>query len=234
MNPNNNRLLMTIFLCGVLSGACASLSDRRSGDNFLLEYRVYQGHVRAGDAAVNKKDYEKAIDRYSKAIDISPFVASHYYYRGLARYNKGNRDGAMDDFDKVIVLDSTWRTAYVYRGLCHEKRKEYEKALSDYKRALSLKNDDATIHNNLGWLYATANDEAFQDKAKALEHAMRAAELSKGRNAQILDTLAKAYFINGKVKEAIDAEKQALKWEPTNQEFKRNLEEYEKASSIDD
>ena len=39
--------------------------------------------------------------------------------------------------------------------------------------------------------------ENIQDKAKALEHAKKAAELSKEDNAEISDTLARVYFING-------------------------------------
>ena len=75
----------------------------------------------------------------------------------------------------------------------------------------------------------TQNDESFRDKVKALEHAKKAAELSKEKNAEILDTLAKAYFINGQIKDAIDTENKALKLEPYNDEFKGRLKEYEKA-----
>ena len=70
---------------------------------------------------------------------------------------------------------------------------------------------------------------AFRDKVKALEHAKKAAELSKEKNAEILDTLGMAYFINGHVKEAIDAENKALKLEPYNDEFKGKLKEYDTA-----
>jgi Flp pilus assembly protein TadD len=117
----------------------------------------------------------------------------------------------------------------VYRGLCREKLSRYKDALSDYTKALELKTNDAAIHNNIAYLYVSANDESFRDKAEALEHAKKAAELSKGKNAEIMDTLARAYFMNGMVKEAIDAENKALKLEPYNDEFKGRLKEYEKA-----
>ena len=101
---------------------------------------------------------------------------------------------------------------------------EYQGALNDYRRALNLKPNDASIHNNLAWLYATAKDEKFQNKLKALEHAKKAAELTKESNAEILDTLARAYYINGRVKEAIETEKKALEIMSQNEEFKKNLE----------
>jgi len=133
------------------------------------------------------------------------------------------------DFGKVLIIDPGMSSAYVYRGLCRERLEKYKDALNDYTKALELKPNDAAIHNNIAYLYVSANDESFRDKVKALEYAKKAAELSKEKNAEILDTLARAYFLNGMVKEAIDAENKALKLEPYNDEFKGRLREYEKA-----
>ena len=44
----------------------------------------------------------------------------------------------------------------------------------------------------------------------ALEHARKAAQFSNEKNAEILDTLARALFVNGKIKEAEETEKKAL------------------------
>ena len=58
----------------------------------------------------------------------------------------------------------------------------------------------------------------------------KGAELSKEKDAEILDTLAKAYFINGKLKEAVEDERKALNLAPDNEGFKGNLGVYEEAS----
>jgi tetratricopeptide (TPR) repeat protein len=110
---------------------------------------------------------------------------------------------------------------------------DYQGALNDYRKGLEINPKDPSIHNNLAWLYATAKGEKFQDKLKALEHAAKAVELSSERNVEILDTLARVYFINGKIDEAIETEKKALKLEPNNERFKENLKEYEKAMKKD-
>ncbi len=222
-------LFLISFLSGILITGSNSFSNEIKAKDFQRQYRQYQGQVRAGYVAIKKKQYAEAIKYYSKAIEVSPFVASHYYYRGLALYRKGNKDKAIEDFHNVIILDPRWRSAYIYRGLCRMKGGEYKGALSDYKSALKMNPKDSGIHNNLAWLYATANDEKFRDKGKALEHAKKAAELSKERNAEILDTLARAYFINGKINEAIATENKALKLKPYNDGFKKNLKIYQKA-----
>jgi tetratricopeptide (TPR) repeat protein len=222
-------IVCIFFLCWGLSSGSASSSESKGGDDFQKQYRAYQGYARSGYTAFQKKEYSKAIEHYTKAIEMSPFVASHYYYRGLAWYRKGDTERTIEDLDKVIILDPRHTNAYIYRGLCRMIRSECAEALRDYKSAMKLKPKDSSIHNNLAWLYATAKDEKFRDKGKALKHAKKAAELSKERNAEILDTLARAYFINGKINEAIATENKALKLKPYNDGFKENLKIYQKA-----
>jgi Flp pilus assembly protein TadD len=200
-----------------------------ANDDFAARYKAYKDHVQSASSAFQKKDYASAITNYSKAIEMSPFEINNYYNRGIAYCKSGKEKEAEEDFNKVIVMDPRMSSAYVYRGLCREKLGEYQDALNDYTKALELRPNDAAIHNNIAYLYVSANDENFRDKVKSLEHAKKAAELSKEKNAEILDTLARAYFINGMLNEVIDAENKAIKLEPYNDEFKGKLREYEKA-----
>jgi len=218
-----------------LENSNRSHETRPEGDrgDFAKEFHSYQSAVRAGKSAFNKKDYTTAVANYSKAIERSPFEVDLYHDRGVAHYKSGKAQDAVEDFNKVLVMDSRRYSAYVYRGLCHEKSGNYISALKDYTSALGMNPKDAGIHNNLAWLYATAKDEKIQDKAKALEHAKKAAELSNERNAEILDTLARAYFFNGMHKEAVDAEEKAIKLEAGNEGFKENLKEYGKVLSTE-
>ena len=201
--------------------------QKKESKDFQSSYNEYKEYIKAGKIAIAKKEYIKAIDNYSKAIELSPFESSHYYYRGLAWYKKGNRKRAVEDFTKAVLLDSKSSSAYIYRGLCRMEEGEYREALSDFKMALERDPKNAGIHNNLAWLYITAQDEKYQDKRKALEHAKKAAEFSQEKNAEILDTLAQAYFINGKVKEALETERKALTLEPTNGVFSEKVKQYE-------
>lgn len=65
---------------------CVSTSPQKRGDDFLTRYKEYKSLGRAGQAFLKKGEYDKAIDQYSKAIEVSPFEVSNYYYRGLAWY----------------------------------------------------------------------------------------------------------------------------------------------------
>jgi tetratricopeptide (TPR) repeat protein len=217
--------IIAIFICLPIISDSLALAN----DEFAEQYKAYQQYIQSASAAFQKKDYASAITSYSKAIEMSPFEINNYYNRGISFFKTGKEKEAETDFDRVIVMDPRMSSAYVYRGLCREKLGKYKDALNDYTKALELKPNDAAIHNNIAYLYVLANDESFRDKVKALEHAKKAAELSKEKNAEILDTLARAYFINGQIKEAIEIEDKAVKLEPYNDEFKERLKEYQKA-----
>ena len=211
-----------------------SSTSVQANEEFAEKYKSYQQCIKSGSDALQNKDYSSAIINYSKAIELSPFEINSYYNRGIAYHKSGKEKEAEEDFDKVIIMDPRMSSAYVYRGLCRERLGKYKDALIDYTKALELKPNDAAVHNNIAYIYVSANDESFRDKIKALEHAKKAAELSKEKNAEILDTLAGAYFLNSMVKEAIDAENKALKLEPYNDEFKGRLKGYEKELANDD
>jgi tetratricopeptide (TPR) repeat protein len=209
---------------------CALIVSRvaTAADNFEATYKAYKGHVQSGSESLQKGDYQQAVVNLSKAIEMSPFEAMLYFNRGIALYKSGKMKEAEEDFEKALILDQRMVNALVYRGLCREKLGKEKTALEDYTKALQQHPNDVSIENNLAWLYATAKEEGVRDKLKALEHASKAAALSKEQNAGVLDTLARVYFINGKVIEAIETEKKAIGLEPYNKEFKENLAFYER------
>ena len=89
----------------------------------------------------------------------------------------------------------------------HAVGKERE-AMKTYDRIIRLDPDSALALNNLAWLLATAEDESLRDQRAALVLADKAVALE--RSAMYLDTLAEAYFVNGKVREAVATIREAI------------------------
>lgn len=83
-------------------------------------------------------------------------------------------------------------------------------------KALEALPNDPTILNNLAWFYATSPPPYFMPEA-ALKLAIEAAE--KSQEPHILDTLAEAYFVNGKYQDALRAINQALEKNPEKREY---------------
>ena len=81
-----------------------------------------------------------------------------------------------------------------------------------YREMLRIFRDSSSDLNDLAWLIASPSDMPFKyrDFGIALEAAQRAVDLTHGREAAILDTLAVVYYGLGMIDRAIAAEEKAL------------------------
>ncbi len=118
-----------------------------------------------------KGNYEKAIDYYTKAIELKPDYAAAYInrgniYNGLKEYEK-----AINDFNKAIELEPDIAIAYNNRGIVYYRLKKYGNAINDYNKAIEVKPDDADAYQNLTELHIiTGNcDKALITIRKALD-----------------------------------------------------------------
>lgn len=121
---------MLVFLS--VTAVAAFVTDLHAETVFEGKYRAYQAEVKAAKASLDKKEYQPAVEHYSRAIEMSPFEASHYFNRGIARYKTGKYKEAISDFDNALLLDPRLVESYGYRGLCRERMGEYLEALKDY------------------------------------------------------------------------------------------------------
>ncbi|SPF40077.1 Tetratricopeptide TPR_2 repeat protein [Syntrophobacter sp. SbD1] len=93
-----------------------------------------------------------------------------------------------------------------YGGVLYEKGR-YSEAESVLRAALMNDPQNASVLNNLAWLYATG-PSPFRNPREALDLAIQAADLSP--TADILDTLAEAYYINGRYADALATINEAI------------------------
>lgn len=103
-------------------------------------------------------------------------------------------------------------------SLYHEKGR-YEQAMRTYEKSLELDPNQPVTLNNLAWLLATVPDPELRDEKRALRLAERAVALEQ--SPVFLDTLAEAYYRNGRTEEAVEAIREAI------EEAEGNLEYYE-------
>ncbi|MDA8306488.1 MAG: M48 family metalloprotease [Deltaproteobacteria bacterium] len=89
--------------------------------------------------------------------------------------------------------------------LCEKGR--YSQAESVLRSAIAEAPDNASALNNLAWLYATG-PYSFRHPEESLKLALKAATLDPAPD--ILDTLAEAYFVNGRYAEAVSVIDDAL------------------------
>lgn len=93
-------------------------------------------------------------------------------------------------------------------------------------RAAADESDDAAVKNAFAWEALTCEPADLRDPAAALELALEAAEISGGRDPDILHTLALAHHHTGDHAQAVDVVRQALDQIPADDTARREpLEE---------
>jgi Tfp pilus assembly protein PilF len=84
------------------------------------------------------KDPEEKIKNYTKAIEINPYNAQYYYYRGLAYNSRSLFPLAIEDFSKAIIYQPNYPSAYSSRGYSYYEMGQQDAAIADYTKAISF------------------------------------------------------------------------------------------------
>jgi tetratricopeptide (TPR) repeat protein len=135
------------------------------------------------------------------------------------------------EYREAVRLDPTNADLWLILGQAYERMGRGADALDSMQKGLEVDPDNAGILNHMAWFYATTEDPALRDPAKALAHAQRAVEASSGRDANILDTLAEAYYANQEFDEAIETEERALELTPGAEALQAQLEKFRDAKA---
>ena len=141
---------------------------------FITYYTLHESalvEVYAGVTHARKSEYDKAIERFTKAIEIDPHLSTAFYYRGLANMRQGDKDTAIQDYDRAIELDPSSAQIYSERGIAFRRQGDPELAILDFTRAIELNPDYARAYYERGVVYQQqGNDEhAIQDFTRAIE-----------------------------------------------------------------
>ncbi len=116
-------------------------SEAITSFNFALEKNPQSAEAYIGLAMTwddkPGKDYDKAIEYFSKAIEIEP-KSGYFWLRGDVWRRKGDFERAIEDYTNAIHKDPGFAGAYTDRGACYISMGKYETALADYEKALEL------------------------------------------------------------------------------------------------
>lgn len=96
------------------------------------DYPVRQSR---GTAKSLMKDYESAVEDFTKALQFNPKAKKAYLNRGIARKKLTDYKTAQADFDAALKLDPRYADALYNRGLLLELLSQRDKACADFKAA---------------------------------------------------------------------------------------------------
>src|SRR5579859_7884780 len=115
---------------------------------------------------------EKAIQEFSKAIQLNPRFADAYYSRGLACYDLKEYDKAVEDFNISIELNPKSYQTYYWRANTYRSVRQDDKALSDFDKSIAL---NATYAEAYYWKGRTVYD--LMEDEKSIESFNKAIQL---------------------------------------------------------
>ena len=169
--------------------------EKRTSGNELSEAANYSS---IGASYYKNKEYDKAIENYQKALEISerslaendPNIARNYNDLALAYDKKKDFDKAIEFYQRAIYIDLQTvgenniivATNYNNLGTAFFNKKYYNKAIENFENAIAIdlktvgKNDrnTASHYGNLGFAYLKNND-----KKNALKSFQKVVDISK-------------------------------------------------------
>jgi tetratricopeptide (TPR) repeat protein len=163
-----------------------------------------------GRAYKDRKDYDRAIADYGEAIRLDPQWASAYFNRANAFKARKDYDRAITDYGEAIRLDPADPDALFNRANAYKAQQRYAAAVRDLTEVIRLDAKDADAHDALAWLLATCRDAKVRDGARAVELAGTACDLTDGKSARYLATLAAAFAEVGRFDLAVRWQQRAL------------------------
>ena len=91
-----------------------------------------------GSSLVRDKQLTKAINIFTKVIDLDPNWAEAWNKRATVFYMIGDYKSSQKDIDKVLELENRHFGALAGQGLVNIKLRNYEKAIESYKKAKEI------------------------------------------------------------------------------------------------
>ncbi len=114
----------------------------------------------AGVEAFESGRNKKAIELFTRAIELSPATAGMYHHRGSAYAESGRHLEAIADFDVAARLNPAYADTYVDRGNSQHALEEHDRAIRDYTEAIRLRPNFAEAYANRAAVYVELGDEA--------------------------------------------------------------------------
>ncbi|MFH1784725.1 MAG: tetratricopeptide repeat protein [bacterium] len=197
-------------------------------------------YQQSADFYYNKlRDINKSLSLYKEAIKRAPYDASLYFYMASIYFNEKKFDKAIEIYREALNLEPNYLNAHYYLGRSYEALGKEEKALTQYIIIITISEMDllekagytpleydrellsfdvSHVYNRLGLLSAS-----HKQTDNAIDYYKKALKINPSY-AEVYSNLAGAYYQKGLYALAANECKKALKIEPKNEMFMKNLE----------
>lgn len=138
-------------------------------------------------------------------------------------------ESALGELEKLLpsIPSSSWD---IYRFKIAVGKGNSEDAYKMATRMSEANTGDAMLQNDLAWTLLTQTELKDPNPGLVEKVATRANQAAEGKNSAVLDTLARACFVNGKKDKAIELQQEAVRLadEASREELGKTLASYKK------
>jgi len=140
-------------------------------DNSKANKNMAKAYFNRGNLYLDKRQVGKALDDFTKSLEINPQNPKAFYNRGNVYAELGESANAVADYTRAIELNPEDARPYINRGMVYGGMKEYEKALMDFDKAELIQPNNPDTHFNRGLVYMNHGeyDKSIPAFSKAIE-----------------------------------------------------------------
>lgn len=136
--------ILTCLLSILLLVNTAIAVEKEISDKKDAEY-----HIKLAKEYVEKNQFNKAVEEWTKAISLRPKDFTLYRLRADLYEKLKQHDKAIRDYTKVIELKPDDASNYLSRGSVYVSMGQYREAEADFRKACDLEKDFCTLLTEL-------------------------------------------------------------------------------------
>ena len=146
------------------------VTEKTTSDN-------YQDFYVRGIQLSLERDYQRAQENFTKAIELQPDFERAYLKRCETLFKLGDDRGVLRDCEELLKLDNNCAEAYYYRGRSRYRLGYVASAVEAYAKAIKISNNYALAYYYCGLAY-----NELKESSKAIEALQTAAKLFQQQN----------------------------------------------------
>jgi tetratricopeptide (TPR) repeat protein len=187
----------------------------------------HEGYIHRAIIHKEHNDVFKAIEDYTRAIDLRPGLSGTHYDLAQALRQVNLKQQAIEEYKKALEIDTLMVKAYNNLGITYAELGRFNEAVKNFERVIEIDPTYVKTYNNMGVLLAQNGhaDEAIAVFRQAIAHDADYANSYKN--------LANAYITKKQIHPAIEALTRYLELEPDDDAARVNLQKLYVAASYD-
>ncbi|MHB8909313.1 MAG: tetratricopeptide repeat protein [Syntrophales bacterium] len=154
------RLIRVIFIALVVADLCLSICPASAAGGEVVP--TAQEWFDRGCFMGEIGNYRKAVEAFSRVIELNPDFAHAYNNRGVANSELGNYRLAIQDCNRAVNLDPDEAAFRFNRGIAFGRGGEFDMAVEDFKRVLEMDPQHSHARFFLGLIQRSMPKEAYR------------------------------------------------------------------------